>query len=118
FDHPILRSTVAPEPRTFGQGLAGASVPLLIDTVPAYPGNDDWKLGLVAGGGSTIGYLAFGAGSFEPGLSLLGLPLNVHLDGGRLFWLPGFGGQQGHTTWQLPIPATMPQQSVFLQLFT
>ncbi len=118
FDHPVLRSTAVPPPRTFGQGLAGAQEPFLIDTVPAYPGNPGWKLGLVAGGGSTIGFLGIGHDSFEPGLSLLGIPLHVQLAGGRLFWLPGSSGQRGHTTWQLPIPAAMPPQDVYLQLFT
>jgi len=117
FDHPTLRSTVAPAPRTFGSSLAGATVPMLIDTAPAYPGNANWKLGLVAGGGTTIGLLGIGHDSFEPGVNLLGLPLNVQVDGGRFFFLPGGGGQPGHTTWNVPIPAAMPQQSVYLQLF-
>jgi len=117
FDHPTLRSTVAPPPRTFGQGRAGATMPLVIDTVPAFPGNADWKLGLVAGGGTTIGVLGLGHASFEPGWSLLGLPLNVQIDAARLFFLPGGAGQPGHTTWNVPIPAALPPQSVFLQLF-
>lgn len=117
FDHPTLRSTVAP-PRQFGASLGAAGEPFLIDAVPAFPGNADWRLGLVAGGGTTLGLLAIGHDSFEPGLSLFGLPVNVHLDGGRLFFLPGFGGQPGHRTWHLPIPASMPPQDVYLQLFT
>ena len=118
FDHPALRSTVAPPPRTFGQGLAGQAMPFLIDTVPAYPGHTNYKLGLVAGSGTTIGLLGIGHDSFEPGVNLLGLPLNVQVDGGRFFFLPGGGGQPGHTTWNVPIPTAMPQQSVYLQLFT
>lgn len=117
FDHPTLRSTVAPPPRRFGQGLAGATMPLLIDTVPAYPGNADWKLGLVGGAGTTLGLLALGHASFEPGLSLLGLPLHVHVDGAALFVLPGGGGQPGHRTWNVPLPAALPPLSVYLQLF-
>ncbi|MBL9079030.1 MAG: hypothetical protein JNL08_16115 [Planctomycetes bacterium] len=117
FDHPVLRSTVAP-PRRYGAPLAGQAEPFLIDTVPAFPGNDAWRLGLVAGGGTTIAFLALGPDSLEPGLSLLGIPLHVVPAGGRLFFLPGFGGQRGHTTWHVPIPPAMPPQDVYLQLFT
>ncbi|MBX3464093.1 MAG: hypothetical protein KF830_13045 [Planctomycetes bacterium] len=119
FDHPVLRSTAAPAPRTFGPGLAGArGEPFLIDTVPSYPGNQDWKLGLVASRGTTIGLLALGASPFEPHVPWFGLPWNVQPAGGRLFFLPGGSNRPGNTTWFVPIPAAMPPQSVYLQLFT
>lgn len=119
FDHPDLRSMVAPPPRTFGQGLAGAIEPFVIDTSPSYPGNDEWKLGVVAGGSSTLGFLGIGMSSLEPHVPVLGIPLNVLVIGGRWFWMPGGSGQPGHATWNVPLPndPSLTLHPFYVQLF-
>jgi cytochrome c peroxidase len=104
FDHPDLRSAVVPAPRVFGSGLAGASVPFLIDAVPPYPGNADYKLGLAGGDGTTFSFLTYGFWSIEPQATVLGVPLHLQIAGWQPFTLSGPAGAPGHTTWRLPLP--------------
>lgn len=104
FDHPDLRSVVVPPPRVFGQGRAGAIEPFLIDTVPAYPGNADWKLGLAASSGPTLGFLAIGLQSHEPPMSVWGLPWNVQPVIGLPLWLSASNGGPGLATWHAQLP--------------
>ena len=51
FDHPRLRSAALPPLPTVGVALAGASEPTLIDVLPTFGGNHNWKLGMSAGDG-------------------------------------------------------------------
>jgi cytochrome c peroxidase len=104
FDHPDLRSAVVAPPRVFGPDFASGAAPFLIDTVPSYPGNFDFKLGLVGGDAGNLGIVTYGYASFEPALSFSGLPW--HLDAFALlpFVFGGQTGQVGHSTWNLPIP--------------
>lgn len=104
FDHPTLRSLAVVPPRRFGSGLAGASEPRLIDSVPSFPGNADWRLGLAGGDGTTTGLLAFGFSSIEPQATVLGLPLHLNVAGFFSFVLQGTPGQPGVATWRLPLP--------------
>ena len=104
FDHPDLRSAAVPRPRVFGSALAGNSTPFLVDTVPAYPGNFDFKIGLVGGKPGAIGVVSFGFGSHEPPWQILGVPWHVASFGLLPFLLGGQPGQAGHRTWRLPIP--------------
>lgn len=104
FDHPDLRSTVVPPPRVFGQGRAGTIEPFLIDTVPSYPGNEDWKLGLVGGAGTTLGFLGIGLSSFEPNHSVFGIPIHVDVTLGLPVLLQGQGNGTGAATLRIPIP--------------
>ena len=106
FDHPDLRSMVLPPPRVFGQGLQGAFEPFLIDTVPAYPGNADFKLGLAASSHLNLALLAYGFQSIEPGIVAFGLPWNVQAQDFMPFVLRARPGQPGRATWRLPIPKT------------
>jgi cytochrome c peroxidase len=104
FDHPTLRSMGPFVPVSFGQGLAGASEPFLVDTVPTYLGNAQWKLGLGAGDGPTLAYLGFGLRALTPGTSYLGLPWHIDVVDGQLIALGGNGGAPGYTTWRLAVP--------------
>jgi len=104
FDHPDLRSMVVAPPRVFGQGLQGAFEPFLVDTVPAYPGNTDFKLGLAAGSDGDLAVLAYGFQSIEPSFVAFGLPWNVQVQDALLFVLRARPGEPGHATWHLPIP--------------
>jgi cytochrome c peroxidase len=119
FDHPDLRSIAVPPPRVFGASLAGATVPVLIDSVPSFPGNAAYRLGLAAGHGATTALLTFGLQSFEPSLPVLGMPWHVQVLGHVPFALAGPAGQPGLATWRLPLPndpglATVP---LYFQLF-
>jgi cytochrome c peroxidase len=104
FDHPQLRSMTVPPPQTFGQNLAGAIEPFVIDTVPPHVGNTDWKLGLAAGFGNTLAYLGYGVQPMMPGIRFGGVPWNVDVLDGRLMQLLGNPGEPGHATWRLAIP--------------
>lgn len=105
FDHPDLRSMVVPPPRVFGNGLAGAIEPFFVASAPSYPGNANFRLGVVANDGATLAFVGIGLQSIEPGLTLLGIPCNVQTLTGKLLWLPGTGaGGPGAATWHLPLP--------------
>jgi len=104
FDHPDLRSTVVPPPRVFGQGRAGAVEPFFVDTVPSFPGNDDWKLGVAASDGPTLALVAIGLSSFEPPVHVLGIPWNVQPLVGQLLVLQGQLTGPAVGTWRLPLP--------------
>ncbi len=119
FDHPDLRSTVVAGPRAFGRSRVGAVEPVLVDTVPAWPGNADYKLGLAAGSGTTTALLAWGLQPAAPSALVLGLPWHVQVLGWQPFVLNGPAGLPGVATWRLPLPddpglATVP---FYLQLF-
>ena len=88
----------------FGQGRAGTIEPFLIDTVPSYPGNEDWKLGLVGGAGTTLGFLGIGLSSFEPNHSVFGIPIHVDVTLGLPVLLQGQGNGTGAATLRIPIP--------------
>ena len=105
FDHPDLRSMVQAPPRRFGPGLAGAGEPFLIDSAPSYPGNADFRLGLVGGAPGTLSLLTYGFSSLEPNATVQGLPWHLNVAGWLLFPLGGAPGDPGHTTWRLPLPA-------------
>ena len=119
FDHPDLRSTTALPPRVFGAPRPGHQTPFLIAHLPTFPGNDDFRLGLVGGRANGFGMLSFGVQSIEPSLSWFGLPLHVE----PLVLLPfGFGGPSGavgQTTLPMPIPDVPGLVSVpfYFQLF-
>lgn len=119
FDHPDLRSTTALPPRAFGAPRPGHHTPFLIAHLPTYPGNDDFRLGLVGGRANGLGMLSFGVQSIEPSLSWFGLPLHVE----PLVLLPfGFGGPSGavgQTTLPMPIPdvASLVSVPFYFQLF-
>ena len=119
FDHPSLRSIVVPPPRRFGSGLAGAIEPRLIDSVPAFPGNTAYRLGLAGGDGTTTALLTFGFTSIEPQATVLGLPWHLNVAGWLPFVLPGTAGQPGVATWHLPLPADPALATVpfYFQLF-
>ncbi|MCC7063745.1 MAG: hypothetical protein IT456_13140 [Planctomycetes bacterium] len=104
FDHPQLRSMTTPTAMAFGPSLAGASEPLLLDTVPTFLGNADWKLGLAAGSGNTIAYLGYGLQAMGPGTQYAGIPWHVNVLDGRLLQLLGTPGSPGLATWRLAIP--------------
>jgi len=119
FDHPQLRSMVEPPPLVFGQGLAGAIEPFLIDSVPAWPGNNAWKLGLVGGDGSTLACIGYGLSAMAPGLAFGGLPWNVDVLDARLVLLGGTAGAPGFATWRLAVPndPNLYQYDFFTQLW-
>jgi cytochrome c peroxidase len=118
FDHPDLRSMVQPPPRVFGQGLQGAFEPFFVDTVPAYPGNADYKLGLAASSNGNLAMLAYGFQSFEPSIVAMGLPWNLQAQDFLPFVLSARPGEQGRATWRLPIPkATVLPLPLYFQLF-
>lgn len=104
FDHPDLRSMVQAPPRQFGPGLAAGMQPFLIDSLPSYPGNANFKLGLVGGPAGSLSALTYGFQSFEPHLQINGLPWHLQVHDWLLFPLGGTGSQPGHTTWRLPLP--------------
>jgi cytochrome c peroxidase len=104
FDHPDLRSAGQAPPRVFGPSLAGQFEPRLIDSVPAYPGNADFKLGLAAGVGPTSAIVTWGFTSIEPSASLAGLPWQLNVAGWNAFALNGPPGRPGLATWRLPVP--------------
>lgn len=104
FDHPVLRSMAEPAPLVYGQALAGASEPFFVDTVPTWPGNHDWKLGLVAGDGSTLCCIGYGLQAMPTGIAFGGLPWNVDVLDARLVLLTGPAGAPGFATWRLAVP--------------
>jgi cytochrome c peroxidase len=119
FDHPDLRSMVQKPPRRFGPSLAGAHEPRLVDSVPSFPGNLQWKLGLGGGDGTTLGLVAWGFQSLEPAATVLGLPWQLQVAGWQSFVLQGAPGQIGHATWRLPLPndPSLQLQPFYFQLF-
>ena len=120
FDRPQLRSIAVAPPQVSGMALAGAHEPRLIDTVPTFLGNAQWKLGLAGGLGSTLGYLGYGFQTTAPGTLLGGLPLNVQVLGGSLLPLTGSAPDPGVATFRLPIPNDLALQNlaVAFQLWT
>lgn len=108
FDHPDLRSLTVPAARVFGSSLAGAREPLLIDTVPAFPGNADYKVGLAGGDGAGFALLLFGSASIEPDVQAFGVPWNVLPENYYLLPMAGLPGEPGRATWRIPIPALAP----------
>jgi cytochrome c peroxidase len=106
FDHPDLRSIVEPAPRQFGPSLAGGSEPFVVDTVPSYLGNTNWRLGLVGGQPGSLMVLTYGFSSIEPAGSVVGLPWHVNAIGWQTFFAAGGGPltAPGRATWPLPIP--------------
>lgn len=119
FDHPTLRSAAVPPPQRFGAQLAGASVPQLIDTVPSFPGNAAFKLGVAGGDGNGVALLTWGLAPFTPPLLVLGMPWHVDVLGWQPFALQGSAGQPGVATWHLPLPADPALATVpfYFQLF-
>jgi hypothetical protein len=106
-------------PRRFGPSLAGAHEPRLVDSVPSFPGNLQWKLGLGGGDGTTLGLVAWGFQSLEPAATVLGLPWQLQVAGWQSFVLQGAPGQIGHATWRLPLPndPSLQLQPFYFQLF-
>ncbi|MEO6597669.1 MAG: cytochrome c peroxidase [Planctomycetota bacterium] len=119
FDHPNLRSMVVAPPRLFGQGLGGAFEPYLVDSVPSYPGNFAFKLGLAAGDGAGLAMLTYGFTPIVPGAMAFGLPWNLNVHDYLLFSLQGQTGEPGHATWRLPLPNDPTLQLIpfYFQLF-
>ncbi|MFY9344227.1 MAG: cytochrome c peroxidase [Planctomycetota bacterium] len=119
FDHPTLRSIAVPAPRVFGPALAGASVPRLLDSVPSFPGNTNFKLGLAGGDGAGVALLTYGFTSIEPHATVLGLPWQLNVHGWLPFALAGPPGQPGVATWRVALPAdpTLATLPIYLQLF-
>jgi len=119
FDHPDLRGLTEPVPRLFGPSLPGYVEPFLIDWVPSYPGNADFKLGLVGGQPGAVALLAIGFASLEPHATINGLPWNLNVLTWMPFQLVGAPGEPGHVTWFVPLPsdpafATVP---LYYQMF-
>lgn len=108
FDHPRLRSLEHLPARAFGQGQASGAEPFVIDTVPTYLGNSQWKLGVAAPGGTQFAYVGYGTQSIEPVAMLGGLPWNIHVNDGRILALANPGnpasGGWASGTWRLAIP--------------
>jgi cytochrome c peroxidase len=104
FDHPDLRSAAVAPPRVFGSSLAGQFEPRFVDTVPTFPGNVDYKLGLVAGNGPTTAIVTWGFSSLEPSALVAGLPWQLNVAGWNLFALNAPPGRPGMATWRLPLP--------------
>lgn len=118
FDHPRLRSMTVPAPIVFGLDLPGATAPRLIDAVPPWPGNADYKLGAFGGDGGGLAVLAFGLQPIIPTV-FLGLPFNVAVNDFKLLSLSGAPGTAGVATWHLPIPAdpNLGNLPLYFQLF-
>jgi hypothetical protein len=92
-----------PPPQVFGVGRAGASEPFLIDSVPPWPGNAAYKLGMAGGDGNGLGVLGYGLQPIVPTL-FAGLPWNVAIADFRLFLLSGPSASPGVATFNLPVP--------------
>ncbi len=118
FDHPDLRSAVT-SPRVFGPALAGTHAPFFVDTVPTFPGNAEYKLGLAGGDGATAALLTYGFTSLEPNATVLSLPWHLNVHGWLSFSLVGQPGQIGHATWRVPLPndPTLAPIPFYFQLF-
>lgn len=119
FDHPDLRSMVEPPPRLFGASLAGASEPFLVDWVPSYAGNAEFKLGLVGGQPGRLAILAIGLQSIEPTVWLNGLPGNLVPSSLMFFTMQGHPAEPGYATWHVSL-AGLPNLSnvpLYYQLF-
>ncbi len=119
FDHPTLRSAVQPPPRVFGPALAGASEPFLVTSVPTFPGNLDYKLGVAAGDGAGFALLAYGFTSIEPSAVVAGLPWHLNISGHVPLPLFGAPGQPGHATWRIALPndPTLATVPFYFELF-
>jgi hypothetical protein len=104
FDHPTLRSAAVPPPRVFGPALAGSSEPFLIDALPSYPGNNDYRIGLVGGTGAAPALLTWGLTSIEPSITVLGMPWQLNAIGWIPFALQPHAAQPSAATWHLPLP--------------
>lgn len=120
FDHPTLRSTVIPPANRYGNGLAGFVEPDLLTTVPTFPGNVEWKLGLSGSNGTSIGYLSWSLTPRTPALVLAGIPIHVGPEVyGTFVLLQGPSGQPGLATFRVGIPDSpvLTDLSLFMQLF-
>ncbi|MBL8753639.1 MAG: hypothetical protein JNK15_10080, partial [Planctomycetes bacterium] len=104
FDHPTLRSAAVASPRMFGAAAPAGREPLLVDTVPTFPGNAAWKLGVGAAEGSPFALLAWGFQSIEPNPTVLGLPVHLHAVGYIGLPLSGQPGEMAHATWRVALP--------------
>lgn len=103
FDHPTLRSTAEPPPRRFGATTPGSNEPFLVDWIPSYPGNADFRLGLVGGAPGALAALGIGLQSYEPPVLALGVHLNLAVHSWLPFVLGGTDGQPGRATWHVPL---------------
>lgn len=119
FDHPDLRSLTQAPPRVYGQALAGAFEPYVVDTAPSFAGNLEFRLGFAGGDGGGVGLVTYGFASIEPNATVAGLPWNVDVFDYRLLALAGQPGEPGHATWHLPIPndPTLQPLGFYFQLF-
>lgn len=120
FDHPTLRSTATPAPRVFGNSVASGLPPTLIDTIPSFVGNREFKLGVVGAPQTSLAYVAYSTTSLEPGAWYSGIPVNIAGNAdGRVFVLNGTGVAPSLATWRLAIPANPSLRSspVFFQPF-
>ena len=79
FDHPTLRSSVAAPITSFGDSLEGNHLPQILGT-PAYLGNNEWKIGLVGGDGSTIAYIGWSLERRAETHYSTGVPINIGPD--------------------------------------
>ncbi|MBK8098400.1 MAG: hypothetical protein IPK26_14920 [Planctomycetes bacterium] len=120
FDHPTLRSTAAMPPRAFGPELAGAAPVQLVDAIPTFAGNADWRLGISGGQGGGFAYLAYGLSSLEPAAWFGPLPIHLTAFDGRFVALGGAPHDVGLATWRVPIPndPMLAAYPVFFQAFT
>jgi cytochrome c peroxidase len=104
FDHPDLRSMTEPRPRLFGDSLPGSIEPFLIDWVPPYPGNTEFKLGIVGSQPGSIAILTIGFQSYEPNIFVSGLPYSLAPLAILIFQLGGASDEPGNVTWHVPLP--------------
>ena len=104
FDHPMLRGSRF-GPRTLSPGLAGATMPALIDHQPAFPGSVGYQVGLTGGTGGGLGFLGFALDAFTPPAFVGTLPIHLGTTAtGVLLPLQGTAGQPGYATWRTSIP--------------
>jgi len=119
FDHPTLRSTVAPPTTAFGRGITRSTEPELIIS-PAYLGNGNWKVGMVGGDAAAIGFIGWSLAGRSTPVIASGIPINIgpHILG-VFFQLNDSGHDIGIGTARAPIPNDVRLQHVplFLQLW-
>ena len=119
FDHPMLRGTRF-GPRALAPGLAGSTMPELIDHQPVFPGSVGYQVGLVGGHGGGLGFLGFAVDALTPPTYVGALPLHLGSTAtGVLLPLAGAVGATGYATWRTNIPnnQALVGLSVFFQGF-